>query len=100
MTRARVLLHPSSYEGFSGVCLEALYAGAHVISLRRAMTSAVAHWHIAERWNDLPDLVMSVLEDPRADHSPVLVYSMDDSARKMMRLFDPKETATWSNAAT
>ncbi len=94
MKRARVLLHPSSYEGFSGVCLEALYAGAHVISLRRAMTSAVGHWHIAERGNDMPDLVMGVLEDPRADHTPVLVYSMDDSARKMMQLFDRKETAT------
>jgi glycosyltransferase involved in cell wall biosynthesis len=88
MQRCRVFLHPSSYEGFSGVCLEALYAGAHVISLRAAMASPVEHWHIAGKWNDMPDLAMHILGNPRTDHTPILVYSIEDSARKMMQLFD------------
>ena len=46
MQRAKVLLHPSSYEGFSGVCLEALYAGAHVISFCQARTQEIKQWHI------------------------------------------------------
>ena len=38
MQRAKILLHPSAYEGFSGVCLEAVKAGAHVISFCRPMS--------------------------------------------------------------
>lgn len=34
MQRAKLLLHPSSYEGFGIVCIEALYARAHVISCK------------------------------------------------------------------
>src|SRR5450755_1723193 len=57
MQRSRVLLHTSSYEGFSTVCLEALYAGAHVVSLCHPMASWVNHWHIADRWEEMPELV-------------------------------------------
>ena len=32
MQRAKILIHPSAYEGFGSVCIEALFAGAHVIS--------------------------------------------------------------------
>jgi len=41
MQHARVFLHPSSYEGFSGVCLEAIYAGAHVISFQKPMSEEI-----------------------------------------------------------
>jgi glycosyltransferase involved in cell wall biosynthesis len=91
MQRCRVFLHPSSYEGFSGVCLEALYAGAHVVCLRPAMTTQVEHWHIAEKWEDMAGMAMDILSDPGTDHRPVLPYSMKDSAQAMMRLFDHKE---------
>jgi glycosyltransferase involved in cell wall biosynthesis len=88
MQRSKVFLHTSSYEGFSTVCLEALYAGAHVVSLCHPMASWVNHWHIADKWEEMPELVQAVLEGPATDHQPVLVYSMEDSARKMMRLFE------------
>jgi glycosyltransferase involved in cell wall biosynthesis len=37
MQASRIFLHTSSYEGFSSVCLEALYSGAHVISFCRPL---------------------------------------------------------------
>jgi glycosyltransferase involved in cell wall biosynthesis len=91
MQRSRVFLHTSSYEGFSTVCLEALYAGAHVVSLCHPMPFPVKHWHIADGPEELAGLALGILEDPGTDHEPVLVYSMDESARKMMQLFDYSE---------
>jgi glycosyltransferase involved in cell wall biosynthesis len=46
MQRAKVFLHPSSYEGFFGVCLEALYARAHVISFCKPMKQDIENWHV------------------------------------------------------
>src|SRR6185312_4174287 len=37
MQRSKIFLHPSSYEGFSMACQEALYAGCHVISFCKPM---------------------------------------------------------------
>ena len=37
MQRTKIFLHPSSYEGFGVVCIEALHAGAHVISFVKPM---------------------------------------------------------------
>jgi glycosyltransferase involved in cell wall biosynthesis len=88
MQRSRIFLHTSSYEGFSTVCLEALYAGAQVLSLVGPLSTPVRHWHIAGRWQDLAALASERLGDPAPDHSPVLLYSMQDSARGMMRLFE------------
>ena len=48
MQRAKVFLHPSSYEGFGCVCLEALHAGAHVISFCKPMNMQITHWHIVK----------------------------------------------------
>jgi len=45
MQRTKVFLHPSSYEGFGCVCLEALYGGAKVISFCKPMKNEIEHWH-------------------------------------------------------
>ena len=47
MKRAKILLHPSNYEGFSTVCMEALYAGAKVISFVKPMAFDIKNWRIA-----------------------------------------------------
>ncbi|NJM24414.1 MAG: glycosyltransferase [Bacteroidia bacterium] len=46
MQRVKILLHPSSYEGYSGACLEALHAGCHVVSFTKAEDHPVRHWHV------------------------------------------------------
>lgn len=86
MQASRLLLHPSSYEGFSTVCLEALAAGTPVVSFCRAMDHTIPHWHIAADRAEMKRCLLQLLEG-KIDHRPVVPYTMRATAAKMMRLF-------------
>lgn len=86
MQRAKLLLHPSSYEGFSMACLEALYAGCHVISFVKPMHHEIKNWHVVKTKEQMCKKSMALLNDPQTTYEPVLAYSMDDSTKKMMTL--------------
>lgn len=88
MCRARVFLHTASYEGFGAVCIEALYAGAHVISFCDPMLGGLKHWHIVAGKDEMVSLALQLLQDPQTVYEPVPTYSMDDNAKKVMKLFD------------
>ena len=89
MQRSKIFLHPSSYEGFSGACLEALYAGAHVISFcnPKRCSGIKKHWHIAEDTESMTGLILELLQSPDTDYTPVLPYTMKETARAVMELF-------------
>ena len=86
MQRAKILLHPSSYEGFSMACLEALYAGCHVISFVKPMNHEIKNWHVVKTHEQMCKKSRELLLDPQTTYEPVLVYAMDDSVKKMMTL--------------
>jgi glycosyltransferase involved in cell wall biosynthesis len=88
MQRTKVFLHPSSYEGFSGVCLEALSAGAQVISFCRAMNQEIEHWHIVRTKKEMKQKTLDFLQDPATGHFPVFPFLMSGSVKAVMRLFD------------
>ena len=92
MSRSRVLLHLSYYEGFSTVCLEALYAGAHVISFCDPKAGFIPHWHIVKNEEEMEALAYRIIHDQNTDYSPVLKYTMDGSAKKLMELFHYRES--------
>jgi len=94
MQRAKILLHPSSYEGFSTVCLEALYAGAHVISFCDPTGFPVANWDIVAGEEEMTARTLSLLQDPHLRFSPILINTMDDSAKQIIQLFGYSETTT------
>ena len=87
MQRAKVLLHPSSYEGFSGVCLEALYAGAHVISFCQAMTQEIKQWNIVSSREEMIQKTIAVLENPSTVYDKITFCTIDEVAKKMASLF-------------
>ena len=93
MQRAKIFLHPSSYEGFSTVCLEALYAGAHVISFQNPKDSWINHWYIALSETEMTSIARDLLEDVNLNHDPVLIYKMEDQADSILRLFNESSTA-------
>ena len=91
MQRARVFLHTSSYEGFSTVCLEALYAGCHVVSFVKPMQHDIAQWHIVHTKEQMIQKVLCLLNDAATQYDHVLAYSMDESGKSVMNLFGYNE---------
>lgn len=86
MQRSKVLLHTSGYEGFSTVCLEALCAGAHVISFCDPMQGKIPHWHVVRTTSEMTGRALELLKSPHTDYTPVMVSSMLDSARAFVKL--------------
>jgi glycosyltransferase involved in cell wall biosynthesis len=99
MQRSRVFLHTSAYEGFGVVCLEALYAGAQVISFCKPMQADIPNWHIADDVADMVGKAARVLNDPDPVYRPVLPYTMDDTVRAVMALFEsrPVKAKRWGD---
>ena len=93
MRRTKVFVHTSAYEGFGVVCLEALYAGAQVVSFVRPMNAAIKNWHFAYIQDDMVEIIKGILEDPELDHSSVAPYLVKDSNVAMMELFGYNEAA-------
>ncbi len=87
MQRSKILLHPSSYEGFGMVCLEALYAGAHVISFIIPMDREIKNWHIVKSKEEMIAKAAELLVKKDLQHERVMVFSIDDSAKKIINLF-------------
>ncbi|MES2372769.1 MAG: glycosyltransferase family 4 protein [Bacteroidota bacterium] len=87
MQRSKLMLHTSSYEGFSGACLEALYAGTHVISFFSPQDGWIKHWHIVDDPQAMTNKALELLRSDKPDHSPVLPYDMKDTAAAIMQLF-------------
>jgi len=86
MRRSKLFVHPSSYEGYSTACAEALAAGAHVISYCQPMKKIAEHHHIV---NDFKDMVTRTekLLSSSLDHSSIIPYSIHDSCEKISLLF-------------
>jgi len=87
MQRAKVFLHPSSYEGFSGVCQEALSCGAHVISFCKAMRMDIEQWHIVKTKTEMQKMALAILQDSNTTFKTVTPYQMEESVKKMMKMF-------------
>ncbi len=91
MKKTRVFLHTSVYEGFGNVCIEALYAGAHVISFTRPMKEPIPHWHIVATKEEMIDKALAILQDEDTAYTPVLPFDMNDSARKFIDILVAQE---------
>jgi glycosyltransferase involved in cell wall biosynthesis len=87
MQRTKVFLHPSSYEGFSGVCMEVLSRGAYVISFCQAMKEPIEQWHIAQTSEEMKTKAVEILTNPDISYHFIVPYSMKNTVRKMMALF-------------
>jgi len=93
MQRSKLFVHPSGYEGFGVVCLEALYAGAQVVSLVKPMKAEIKNWHIARSQSDMVDVVQELLNNPAKDHTPVAPFLIKDSAKAIMDIFGYNDSA-------
>lgn len=87
MQRTKIFLHTSNYEGFGTVCLEALYAGARVVSFVKPMDVAIKNWDIATDKAHMLHLVKEIMNNTKLVHHPVLPYSADKIAEMVFKLY-------------
>jgi glycosyltransferase involved in cell wall biosynthesis len=87
MRRSRVFLHPSTYEGFSGVCLEAVSLGADVISFCQPMKESIPHWQIASSTEEMEAMAKHILDHSPPANKALPVFDIETTARKMLGLF-------------
>lgn len=87
MQKTKVFVHTSNYEGLSNVCIEALYAGAHVISFIRAMNHDIPHWHIVSTKEEMINTALSLLQNEETEYTSVCPFDMNKSAKKFIELF-------------
>jgi len=88
MQQSKVFLHPSSYEGFSMVCLEALYAGCHVISFCKPMNIDFEHWHVVKTEEEMIEKSLEILNDTEIQYKSVRAYSINETAKLVLKLFE------------
>lgn len=88
MQRGRLFVHPSSYEGFGVVCIEALQAGCHVISFCKPMKQDIEQWHIAKNKEEMIQILISVLQNDATGYNIVVPFSMNAVVKKMVQLFN------------
>jgi glycosyltransferase involved in cell wall biosynthesis len=87
MQRAKLFLHPSSYEGFGVVCLEALYAGAVVISFCKPMKSEIPYWHAVKTKKEMLEEAITILRHERITAERMLPYSIENQAKDILQIF-------------
>ncbi|MGZ8537265.1 MAG: glycosyltransferase, partial [Flavisolibacter sp.] len=88
MQRSKILVHPSSYEGFSGVCMEALAAGMNVVSFCKPMKTDFPQWHIVEDKKSMKEKLIELLKNENTSYKCIQLFKMEDSVREMMKLFE------------
>jgi glycosyltransferase involved in cell wall biosynthesis len=88
MQRAKIFLHPSSYEGFGIVCIEALCAGCHVISFCKPMKQDIVNWYITDSTEAMMEQTVRILRNPLTIYKKVVPFEINDTGKKMIQLFD------------
>jgi glycosyltransferase involved in cell wall biosynthesis len=93
MQQSKIFLHPSSFEGFSMVCQEALYAGCHVISFCKPMNINFEHWHVVKTKEEMKEKALEILNEPGIDNEPVTAFSIKRTAESIVKLFVHNDSA-------
>jgi glycosyltransferase involved in cell wall biosynthesis len=86
MAGSKLFLHPSSYEGFGMVCLEALKANAKVISFVQPMNQQISNWFHVQTEEEMKNIAAGILSDYHVQSEPVLPFLIEDTVEKFMSL--------------
>jgi glycosyltransferase involved in cell wall biosynthesis len=87
MAESSILVHPSAYEGFGVVFLEALYMGTHVVSYCQPMHIPFNHHHIVKTEEEMKKKVIELLDNKQLNQDPVLIYPIEETCKKILSLY-------------
>lgn len=91
MEQSKVLLHTSSYEGFSTVCLEALAAGAMVISFHQPTHSVIPNWFVVDSPEAMAAKAIELLNVTDHDYRSTIPYPMAETIKQLSGLLLQEE---------
>jgi glycosyltransferase involved in cell wall biosynthesis len=86
MQQSKIFLHTSSYEGFGVVCIEALYAGAHVISFVKPMNEDIPNWHIVLNKEHMVEKALKLFRTSPVDSD--IEFTIQRTTSLVMQLYD------------
>lgn len=87
MQQSRLFLHTSNYEGFGAVCIEALYAGARVISFCKPMDAGIPNWYTVKTKEQMIGKAIELLQNQNQVVEKPMPYSMHETVSRIMHLF-------------
>ena len=88
MEKAKIFLHPSSYEGFSGVCLEALHSGCQVLSFCKPMNEDIPHWQIVKTKDEMAEKTLAILQNSKTEYKNINKFPINDTVAAIMKLYE------------
>ncbi|WP_276132993.1 glycosyltransferase [Polluticoccus soli] len=87
MNNARILVHPSSYEGHSTVMLEALYSGCQVVSFLPAGQGSIDNFTMCEDFEEMKRVSRKLLSAHNSCER-IEVNRIETSVLQVKRIFD------------
>ncbi len=88
MGESRILVHPSLYEGFGIVFLEALYAGTQVISYCQPMHIHFNHHYTVKTQEEMKRKLLELLDNRMLNQDSVLIYPIEETCKKILSLYN------------
>ncbi|MBB2144642.1 glycosyltransferase [Pedobacter sp. LMG 31464] len=93
MAKSKILLHTSNYEGFGMVNLEALYAGAKVISFVKPMHQEIENWFHVNSSDEMVTMIKATLSNPDYTYKRIMPFSVSTTATAILQLYAYKANA-------
>ena len=87
MSQSRILLLPSSYEGFSGVCLEGIACGCRVVSTVSPMRNEIDGWQIANSVEEMKEACIAILQLQHIAAALPRRFYMEETVKEIMSAF-------------
>ncbi len=90
MARSRVFLHPSTYESFGFVFLEALAQGMYIVSRPVGVAKASEQWWLGQDEAALKAGLQQALEQEKAA-APSFPHLLSDTVQKYRRVYEQED---------
>lgn len=87
MRHAKVLLHPSAYEGYVMAGLEALQAGCRVVSFVSPEQRSISNWHVVNNEDEMTSVSAALLGSDCSNFVSFVPHRIQQTSAEIMGLY-------------
>jgi glycosyltransferase involved in cell wall biosynthesis len=92
MKHSMLLVHTSSFEGYSGVCMEALASGCHVISFCKPMNYDISGWTTVSSVDSMEKEILRLLEHNQRSPLNMEQFDIRNTVQEITGMFLQEQT--------